>query len=200
MGNKLSICRTHYRTKPDIPQGRCELMHCFAILNSPSGWFHKPVLISPIWNTEYQDSFPSASQIIKATLALPEKEGKPTFSLFLQIFYWGYYGITCFVNSRVDHWVKYVSHTVEMVINSGHRAVHTDPCMLLTICHSENPLYPQPCPQALRSPTWPFYSEEVRPLNFSTLYFLKFQWYMFFNRPVTSLPSATISKILVDPH
>lgn len=131
MGNKLSICRAHFRTKPDIPQGRRELMHCFAVLNSPSGLLHKPVLISPIWKTEYQDIFPLWSLIIKATLTLPEQEGKSTISLFLQIFYFGSCGNLCFASVRVDHWAK------QWLAQGTERCTQIHVCV--TTYHSEDP-------------------------------------------------------------
>lgn len=142
-------------------------MHCFAVLNSPSGLLHKPVLISPIWKTEYQDIFPLGSLIIKATLALPEQEDKSTISLFLQIFYFGSCGNLCFASVRVDHWAK---QWLARAQSSAHRSMRAWPPTA-----PKTQLYSRPWPQALKNPTWSSYLEGVRPLNFSNWSFLKFQ-------------------------
>lgn len=97
-------------------------------------------------------------------MALPEQEGKPTISLFLQIFYWGSCGNMCFASVRVYHWAK------QWLAQGTERCTQIHACM--TTCHSKDPTVPRPWPQALRIPPDHLIQREWDQLTLTTDLFL----------------------------
>lgn len=83
-----------------------------------------------------QDIFPLGSQIIKATLAYPKQQGKPTFLLLfnpniLLGILWNHVFFQ-FLGRPLKE--AYAPSKVKIVNNSGHRSVHADLGMQFPTC------------------------------------------------------------------